>query len=212
MAVDLKNLVDRINNLTYQELCQLIKALYSKFFSDRDSTSTDYVMPKTIPASAGEKEDVKDVEDKPQPAAEEEEEEIKSEYDPHIPAPEELGEDGELEFDYDFEDDEFDEDDELEDDLHVVYAWQWSGDDRFAKIGVTTESRLDDRINKGKTYHPKDEPIRIGVCIEKYKTRKQARAAEKSILEKNELKLTHPRREWVKIDGKFKKMIDKYFE
>ena len=93
-----------------------------------------------------------------------------------------------------------------------MYAWRWSGDNTYAKTGISTESRLDDRIKKGKTYHPTDDPIRIGVCIEKYTTRKQASAAEKSILKENELKLAHPAREWVKIDEKFNKMIDKYFD
>ena len=72
MAVDLKNLVDRISNLTYQELCELIKALCAKFFGGRGSTSTDYVMPKTIPASTEEKEAAKIVEDESTSVAEEE--------------------------------------------------------------------------------------------------------------------------------------------
>ncbi len=30
--------------------------------------------------------------------------------------------------------------DKIGDDFHVVYAWRWSGDDRYAKIGVSTMS------------------------------------------------------------------------
>ena len=229
MAVDIKKMVDVICSLTVLELSKLVKALRDKFglrtsdtirtdinevveaeaVAEKSTKSEKESKPAPDPSSVEVPNARDESEDEPPPAVEEK---VESGYDPHIPTPEELGEDGELEFDYDFEDDEFDEDDELEDDLHVIYAWRWSGDNKRAKIGISTESRLDDRINKGKTYHPTDEPIRIGVCIEKYDTRKQALAAEKSILEEIELTLTHPRREWVKIDEKFKKMIDKYFE
>ena len=217
MAADIKKMVEKISNLTVLELSKLIKALMDKFGlstsgRDREPTKPDEGLIKPAPDPSPV---VPEEVDKPVDAEEPTNSEKKSKpvdsssvevpnakdepvdepgesegYDPHIPTPEELGDlDDFADFD---EDEDFEEDEDFdEDDLHVVYAWKWSGDDRHAKIGVSTERRLDDRIKKAKTYHPTDDPIPIGVCIEKYDTRKQARAAEKSILEENELKRAH---------------------
>lgn len=44
---------------------------------------------------------------------------------------------------------------DVDTDNYLVYAWRWSGDCRFAKIGVSMGSTLRDRLVF--TYHPTDE-------------------------------------------------------
>ena len=93
-------------------------------------------------------------------------------------------------------------------DFAFVYAWRYSGDNRYAKIGETTKKSFHSRYVK--TYHPKDDPILIGIF--KCNNKPHALAVETDILEK--LTRTRPDvqgHEWVEIDEAFNKMIDNSF-
>ena len=90
-------------------------------------------------------------------------------------------------------------------DCGIVYAWRWSGDDKYAKIGVSIAGRLRERMIS--TYHPTDDALLIG--ISKYDDRKEAQEKETSIL--NNLTRAHPKREWVIIDEDFNKLINEEF-
>lgn len=92
-------------------------------------------------------------------------------------------------------------------DDYLVYAWRWSGDDKFAKIGVSMGSTLRERLVF--TYHPTDEIKLIGVSIAKYSKRSEAHRKEASILKG--LKKSHCKREWVHISEDFNKLIDEEF-
>lgn len=92
-------------------------------------------------------------------------------------------------------------------DNYLVYAWRWSNDDRFAKIGVSMGSTLRDRLVF--TYHPTDEIELIGVSIARYNKRSKAHSKESSIL--NSLKKSHCKREWVYINQDFNKLINEEF-
>jgi len=87
---------------------------------------------------------------------------------------------------------------------HLVYAWKWSGDDRYAKIGHSTGRTLRDQMVT--TYHPTDDIILIGikVCAGKKNSEEEA-----SIL--NRLGRIRPDREWVKINEEFNELINKKF-
>ena len=88
---------------------------------------------------------------------------------------------------------------------HLVYAWQYSDDEKYAKIGISTKIRLSDRMPK--TYHPTDTTELIGIfkCANHSHTKK----VEEYILSK--LKRTLRDREWVEIDEAVNKMIDETF-
>ena len=91
-------------------------------------------------------------------------------------------------------------------DFPVIYVWRWSGDDRYAKIGITeTIGKLPSRLIA--TYHPTDDPILIGFmeCCDF----SEAKHEEKYYL--YTLKRTRPDREWVIIDEKFTRIIDEVF-
>ena len=93
-------------------------------------------------------------------------------------------------------------------DFAFVYAWRYSGDNRYAKIGKTTRKSFYSRFVK--TYHPTDDPILIGIF--KCNNEPHALAVEADILEK--LTPTRPDvqgHEWVEIDEAFNKMIDDSF-
>ena len=92
-------------------------------------------------------------------------------------------------------------------DDYLVYAWRWSGDDRFAKIGVSMGSTLRERLVF--TYHPIDEIKLIGVSIAKYSRRSDAHSKESSILKR--LRKSHCKREWVYTNGNFSKLINEEF-
>ncbi len=91
-------------------------------------------------------------------------------------------------------------------DLDIVYAWRWSGDDMYAKIGVSKMTLLKDRM--AATYHPTDDPVLIGVM--KCPDRETAEAIENAILN-SILQRTRPDREWIIIDEWFNRMIDEVF-
>ena len=95
--------------------------------------------------------------------------------------------------------------DQMGGDLDIVYAWRWSNDNTYAKIGVSKVSNLESRM--ATTYHPTDDPILIGV--RKCRSRKEANKIEKDLL----CRLKRPRldREWVIIDENFNWIIDEEF-
>ena len=93
-------------------------------------------------------------------------------------------------------------------DFAFVYAWRYSGDKRYAKIGETTKKSFHSRYVR--TYHPKDDPILIGIF--KCNNKPHAQNVETHILK--ELTRTRPDvqgHEWVEIDEAFNKMIDDSF-
>ena len=87
----------------------------------------------------------------------------------------------------------------------LVYAWRWSGDEKHAKIGVTTIIGLGIRLTG--TFHPTDDTKLLGVmeCLD----REKAKKSERDIL--NRFQRTRPDREWVIIDDAFNKMITEVF-
>ena len=89
---------------------------------------------------------------------------------------------------------------------YLVYAWRWSGDNRYAKIGHCEMVLLKQRMIA--TYHPTDDPILIG--IQKYITKDEADCNEKFLLG-SIFTRTRPDREWVIIDEAFNEIIDKGF-
>ena len=98
---------------------------------------------------------------------------------------------------------------QVDEDYDVVYAWRWSGDDTFAKIGVSTRFRLaKSRLDAAATYHPTDHPVLIGVM--KCRTRERALDEEWGYLN-NLFERTRPNREWVIIDEVFKEAINEAF-
>lgn len=95
-----------------------------------------------------------------------------------------------------------------DEDFAFVYAWRYSGDNRYAKIGKTTKKSFSSRFVK--TYHPTDDLILIGIF--KCNNESHALAVETDILKK--LTRTRPDvrgHEWVEIDEAFNKMIDEAF-
>ena len=46
---------------------------------------------------------------------------------------------------------------------YFVYAWRWSGDERFAKIGRTRNGLKGVENRMVTTYHPTDDPVLLGV-------------------------------------------------
>ena len=94
----------------------------------------------------------------------------------------------------------------VDEDLDIVYTWRWSGDNRYAKIGICKMSTLEDRM--AGTYHPTDDPVLIGVI--KCPDRESAKLIEKTILDRL-LQRTRPGREWVIIDEDFNEILDEVF-
>ena len=93
-------------------------------------------------------------------------------------------------------------------DYDLVYAWRYSDNKRYAKIGRSTKHLLHTRMPV--TYYPTGVPILIG--IRKCKNLQHAEDLQNHILKG--LKRTLPDlrgHEWVEIDEMFKKMIDKSF-
>ena len=233
MAVDIKKMVDAICGLTVLELSKLVKALRDKFglrtsgpneVEDPDpdrvngraaenSNESDKSNSGSTPIEPEDKSsdepivDVKDVEEgevpecltEPAEEPNEPEKESKSVPDPSSvpdpgpssgvrnPSPVKRPE-GE--------------------DFAFVYAWRYSGDNRYAKIGKTTKKSFNSRFVK--TYHPTDDPILIGIF--KCNNEPHALDVETDILQK--LERTRPKvqgHEWVEIDEAFNKMIDDSF-
>ena len=201
MAVDIekiKKMVDKISSLTVLELSKLVKALMDKFglrISGRvRHSATEVEEPEEVPEEPAE---VEEASTKP-------EEESKPFPDPSsLEVP-----------DYDPEDEPEDEPDSEPvykpegEDYDLVYAWRYSGDKRYAKIGKSTNHLLHNRMLK--TYHPTDTPELIGIF--KCENPQHAKEVEDYILSK--LKRTRPnlrKHEWVEIDEAFNEMIDKTF-
>ena len=95
---------------------------------------------------------------------------------------------------------------EIDIDKHLVYAWRWSDDCRYAKIGEAMAWRLRERMIT--TFHPTDDILLIGT--KEYDTKKEAQRMEKHILDT--LCRTRCDREWVKINENFNnKLINEGF-
>ncbi|MDE0014120.1 MAG: hypothetical protein OXU36_23455 [Candidatus Poribacteria bacterium] len=94
-------------------------------------------------------------------------------------------------------------------DKSIVYAWRWSGDDKYAKIGKCKKgSILWERVKmQPATYHPTDDIFLIG--IKEYRYEKEISQEEKRILDT--LGRTRRDREWVNINEDFNKMINEEF-
>ena len=88
---------------------------------------------------------------------------------------------------------------------YLVYAWRWSNDDRYAKIGRSSKNNFKSRLIT--TYHPTDDPNVIG--YRKCADLQHAEDLQNHILEG--LERTRRDREWVKIDKEFEKMINLSF-
>jgi len=87
------------------------------------------------------------------------------------------------------------------DDFWLVYAWRWSGDERYAKIGKTKLSGLEHRWKTApKTYHPTDDPILLGIVP--CQSEQSALALEDELLNET-LYRVRPDREWVEIEETF---------
>ena len=220
MAVDIKKMVDAICSLTVLELSTLVKALRDKF-GLRTSDTNEVEGPDRVNGRAAENSDESD----------------KSDSDSTPIEPEDKSEEGEVPECHTEPAEELNEPEkeskpvphpasvpdpgpssgvrnpspakrpEVED-FAFVYAWRYSGDNRYAKIGKTTRKSFDSRYVK--TYHPTDDPILIGIF--KCNNEPHALAVEADILEK--LTPTRPDvqgHEWVEIDEAFNKMIDDSF-
>ena len=87
----------------------------------------------------------------------------------------------------------------------LVYAWRYSDNKKYAKIGESTKHLLHTRMPV--TYYPTGDPVLIG--IRQCKNKAHAIAVQNYILDG--LGRTLPRREWVEIDEVFNEMIDKSF-
>lgn len=87
----------------------------------------------------------------------------------------------------------------------LVYAWRYSDNKRYAKIGRSTTHLLPTRMPV--TYYPTGDPVLIG--IRKCEDLQHAEDLQNHILKG--LKRPRRDREWVEIDEMFKKMIDKSF-
>ena len=88
---------------------------------------------------------------------------------------------------------------------YLVYAWRWSNDERYAKVGRSSKHRFKNRLIT--TYHPTDDPYVIG--YRKCKNLQHAEDLQNHILQG--LKRTRPDREWVEIDEAFEEMINLSF-
>lgn len=86
-------------------------------------------------------------------------------------------------------------------DSWLVYAWRWSGDERYAKIGKTNISGLEHRWKTApKTYHPTDDPILLGTF--RCQSEESALALEDELLNETLCRVRSDR-EWVEIDETF---------
>ena len=94
-------------------------------------------------------------------------------------------------------------------DKSIVYAWRWSGDNRYAKIGKCKKgSILWERIKmQPATYHPTDNIFLIG--IKEYRYEREIHQEEIRILDR--LGRTRRDREWVNINASFNQLINEEF-
>ena len=91
-------------------------------------------------------------------------------------------------------------------DKSIVYAWRWSGDNKYAKIGRSKSGyHLRETIKaRSVTFHPTDEVHLIGIKYSETPSRE-----EKRILDT--LGRTRCDREWVNINPDFNKLINEEF-
>ena len=87
----------------------------------------------------------------------------------------------------------------------LVYAWRYSDNKKYAKIGESTKYLLHTRMPT--TYYPTGDPVLIG--IRRCKDKAHAVAVQNYIL--GGLERLRRDREWVEIDEMFREMIDKSF-
>lgn len=94
-------------------------------------------------------------------------------------------------------------------DKSIVYAWRWSADEKYAKIGKCKKgSILRERIQmQPATFHPTDDIFLIG--IKACGCEREMHREEKRILDA--LRRTRPDREWVHINAAFKKLMNEAF-
>ena len=91
-------------------------------------------------------------------------------------------------------------------DKSIVYAWRYSDDKRFAKIGKCKKGEiLRERLKT--TFHPTDDIFLIG--IKEYCCGKEIHREETRILDT--LRRTRCDREWVKINEDFNELINEEF-
>lgn len=93
----------------------------------------------------------------------------------------------------------------INENCHVVYAWRWKANDKYAKIGRCPIGNLLYRTIT--TYEPIDDPLLIGVM----ECRNSKEAGEIETAKRNRFEKSHPKREWVIINKKFNEMIDEEF-
>ena len=89
---------------------------------------------------------------------------------------------------------------------HYVYAWRWCSDEGCAKIGRTRNGLIGVKNRMVTTYNPIDYPFLLGV--KKCKDMTDSEKTEKDIL--GRLTRTHPKREWVKTNDRFKEEIESF--
>jgi len=229
----IKKMVDKISSLTVLELSKLVKALRDKFgLRTSDTNEVEYPDPDRVNGRAAENSnepdksnsdstpiepedkssnepivDVKDVEEgevpecltEPPEEPNEPEKESKPVPDPSsVPDPGPSARVRNPSPDKPFKGEN----------IAFVYAWRYSGDNRYAKIGETTKKSFHSRYVR--TYHPKDDPILIGIF--KCNNKPHAVDVETHILKKlTRTRPDVPRHEWVEIDEAFNKMIGNAF-
>ena len=190
MAVDIKKMVDAICSLTVLELSKLVKALRYRFgLSTSDTNEVEDPDPDRVNGRAAENSnesdksnsdsapiepedkssdepvvDIKDVEEgevpegltEPAEEPNEPEKESKPVPDPSfVDVPNSVDEPVYKSVDvpvYKPKGENYD----------LVYAWRYSGDKRYAKIGISTKHLLHTRMPR--TYHPTDDPC-IDRCL-----------------------------------------------
>lgn len=216
MAADIKKMVDAICNLTVLELSKLVETLRDKFGLTR-STEEEPIKP-VLPDD-----EPKDIEPEPiqKNSTEPAEPKEKSEPVPDPLAPKKKKSDKvKQRFHTDLTkfDSEWTSNPERRkpivsptppkpkgENYALVYAWRYSDNKKYSKIGESTKHGLHSRMLV--TYYPTGDPVLIGIRECKHKA--HAEDVEKYILDG--LGRTLPRREWVKIDDAFNEMIYRSF-
>ena len=202
MAVDIKKMVDTICSLTVLELCKLVKALKDKFRLETEDA------PEPVPEPEPEEtsEQVTPAESTPSEGTPEREDQGgRSEEKRRVPDPTSVPDPGPSSV-------------PLRDpspvklregeNFYFVYAWKYSGDNRYAKIGETSKESFRSRFVK--TYHPTDDPILIGIF--ECNSKRHAQNVESELLKQlKRTRLDLSRHEWVEADEVFNEMIDLYF-
>lgn len=94
-------------------------------------------------------------------------------------------------------------------DKSFLYAWRWSGDESYAKIGKCKKGAiLWERLRaQPATFHPTDDIFLIG--LKAYRCETEIHQEEKRMLDR--LQRTRPDREWVHINTDFLTLIDAEF-